>query len=150
MFVAETLLERTGDPATLLLTRTDRETLVGDRLLALDDEQVSFQFFPRTPDKDIRGHIIAVVEGVSQIGQYDIVVVDRGAENGLKKGHILGIFQSGRMVRDTVAGRIGEMVTLPEEKAGRLMIFRTFERLSYGLVVDAIQALHINDAVRPQ
>ena len=150
MFVAETLLERTGDPATLLLTRTDREVLIGDRLLTLENEQVSFQFIPRSPDKDIRGHIIAVVEGVSQIGQYDIVVVDRGAEDGLEKGHMLSIFQSGRVIRDTVSGRTGETITLPEEQAGQLMIFRTFERLSYGLVFDATQALHIHDAVRSQ
>ena len=148
MFVAETRLVRTGGPATLLLTRTDRETLIGDRLLSLDSEQVSFQFFPRTPDKNIRGHIIAMDEGVSQIGQYDIVVVDRGAQDGLDKGHMLGIFQSGRVVRDTVADRVGETVTLPEEQAGRLMIFRVFERLSYGLVIDASRDLHINDAVR--
>ncbi len=148
MFVAETQLERTGDPATLLLTRTDRETLVGDRLLSLDSEQVSFQFIPRKPGEDVRGHIIAVVDGVSQIGQYDVVVIDRGSEDGLEKGHMLGIFQSGRVVRDTVKGMTGETVTLPEQRSGRLMIFQTFDRLSYGLVVNANNALHVNDAVR--
>lgn len=147
-YIAETQLQRTGDPATLLLTRTDLEVRIGDRLLPIEQEKLDFRFIPRAPDTKIAGHIIAVVEGVSQIGQYDVVVIDRGTKDGLEIGHVLDIFKSGREVRDVVSENPGETVFLPEEKAGRLMIFRPFERVSYALVVGANYALHINDAVR--
>lgn len=148
VYIAETQLQRTGDPATLLLMKTDREVLTGDRLLPVEQRKLDFRFYPRAPNTTISGHIVAVVNGLSQIGQFNIVVLDRGLEDGLETGHILDIFQSGRTVRDVVSDSPGEKVVLPEEKAGRLMIFRPFERVSYALVMNATHSLHINDAVR--
>lgn len=148
IYVGETRLTRTGDPATLLLTRTDRETLVGDRLLPVEQERIDFRFEPRVPDSPVNGHIIAVYEGVSQIGQYQVVAIDRGVREGLKKGHLLDIYRAGKTVRDIVSEKRRDKVTLPEEKTGRLMVFRAFEKLSYGLVIAADYPMHIYDAVR--
>jgi hypothetical protein len=89
-----------------------------------------------------------VLNGVSQIGQYNVVVLNKGDKDGLKPGHVLEILQGGQSIRDIVAGR-GATVTLPLEKAGHLMIFRTFERLSFALVMDATKPLHVLDWVRP-
>ncbi|HUL11962.1 MAG TPA: LysM peptidoglycan-binding domain-containing protein [Methylococcaceae bacterium] len=148
LYVADAELQNTGDPATLLLTATDRETLIGDRLLPIEQEKVQVRYEPHAPAKPIQGHIISVVDGVTQIGQYQVVVIDRGVADGIETGHVLEIYQSGRTQRDVVSRRSGEAVNLPHEKAGLLMVFRPFERVSFALVMKSTRAVHLLDAVQ--
>ena len=70
---------------------------------------------------NIDGQIISVVGGVTQIGQYQVVVLNRGSSDGLAVGDVLTVFQKGEEVRDHVKGG---MVTLPDEEAGTLMVFK--------------------------
>lgn len=148
IYVADSQLERTGDPATLLLTRAEREVIIGDRLLPVEQEKIEIYFQPHAPAQNIEGHIISVLDGVSQIGQYQVVAIDKGTADGIETGHVLDIYQSGRPTRDIVNPRPGETVTLPSEQAGLLMVFRPFERVSYAVVMSATRAIHVSDTVK--
>lgn len=147
-FVGNAKLYRTGDPSTLRLIRTTRETLIGDRLLPSGEEQYNTSFTPRAPTSPIDGRILSVLDGVSQIGSNQVVVINKGTRDGLEPGHVLDIYQSGDTILDTVSKDRKDTVTLPDEKAGVLMVFRTFEKLSYGLVMKASRNINILDAVR--
>ena len=142
--IGEGSLRRTGDPATVALTNTNQEAVTGDRFLpaAVD---VPLNFFPRSPSGNIDGRIISVVGGVTQIGQYQVVVMNRGSSNGLSVGDVLSVFQSGKVVDDRVKGG---NVRLPDEEAGTIMVFKTYDRISYGLVMEATDAIHIHDSIR--
>ena len=142
--VGEGVLRRTGDPATVALTDTTQEAKVGDRLLSATVD-VPLNFYPRSPSTAINGRIIAVVGGVTQIGQYQVVVLNRGTNNGVSVGDVLSVWQTGETIQDRVAGG---RVRLPDEVAGTLMVFKTFDRISYGLIMEATQAIHIHDSVR--
>jgi hypothetical protein len=142
--VGDGRLRRGGDPATVALTDTSREAIPGDRLLPEDDD-IPLSFYPSAPSTTVDGRIITVVGGVSQIGQYMVVVMNRGTSNGLAVGNVLTVYQTGKEVHDRVGGG---KVTLPEEAAGTVMIFKIYDRISYGLVVHATQAIHIHDTVR--
>jgi hypothetical protein len=144
IMIGEGSLRRTGDPATVALTSTTQEAIVGDRLLpaAVD---VPLNFFPRSPSTTIDGRIISVVGGVTQIGQYQVVVMNRGSGNGLTVGDVLTVFQAGRVIEDQVGGG---KVKLPDEEAGTVMVFKTYDRISYGLVMEARDAIHIHDSIR--
>ena len=147
IYVGQGRLDRTGDPSTLRMLQTEREAIVGD--LLMDEEDVtSLNFIPRSPDGEIDGRIISVLSGVSLIGQYSVVVINRGSEAGLEPGHVLRAYQAGRTIRDTQRGAIGQKVRLPDEPAGTMMVFRTSERLSYALVMEATTPLALLDAVR--
>jgi hypothetical protein len=148
LYVGTAELQRTGDPAKLLITASDIEAIIGDRLIKMEDEEPLIDFQPMIPESSIEGRIISVLHGVSQIGQYNVVVLNKGANVGLKPGHVLEILQGGDEIRDIIKGR-GEMVKLPLEKAGMLMVFRTFEKVSFALVMEASKPLHILDWVRP-
>ena len=142
--VGEGRLRRGGDPATVALTDTKMEAKPGDRLLP-EEVDIPLNFFPRSPSSAIDGRIISVVGGVTQIGQYMVIVINRGSSNGLSVGDVLTVFQAGEEVDDRFGGGT---VRLPEEEAGTVMIFKTYDRISYGLVMEATQAIHIHDAVR--
>jgi hypothetical protein len=142
--VGDGRLRRGGDPATVALTDTKMEAKPGDRLLP-EEVDIPLNFFPRAPSGTIDGRIISVVGGVTQIGQYMVIVINRGTNNGLSVGDVLSVLQTGEEVKDRFGGGT---VRLPEEEAGTVMIFKTYDRISYGLVMEATQAIHIHDTVR--
>jgi hypothetical protein len=144
IFVGEGLIARSGDPATLHLVDTQREALEGDRLYEREFN-IPLQFIPRTPEQDVSGSIIHVINGLSIIGQYQIVVLNRGMQHGLELGHVLGIWQTGEKIPDRIEGG---SVRLPDEPAGTLMVFKTYPRISYALIMEATTDIHIFDKVK--
>lgn len=139
------LLSKEGDVGTLALNRTTQEVRRGDSLLPEEERRINATFFPSAPDDDIRGRLLAVEGGVSQIGFMSVVVVSKGERDGIKEGNLLAIYKSGEMVRDEVSN---ENVKTPDFRAGLLMVFRVFDRVSYGLVLRAERPLKVNDSVR--
>ena len=141
--------------AKLVLVESARETLNGDRLLR-DKLEVPLDFVPHAPAKPVDGRIISVVNGVNVIGQYHVVVINRGRRHGLEPGHVLSIWQAGDKVKDRGPGGTSNEFTkpfaasvkLPEERAGTFMVFRAYEQLSYGLIMSATAELHVGDLVR--
>lgn len=144
IMVGSGTLRRGGDPATFAITESTREAKQGDLLIPVDD-RLPLNFYPKAPSTEINGRIIAVVGGVTQIGQYMVVVMNRGSGDGLAVGDVLTVFQDGPLVTDHVAG--GE-IKLPDEAAGTVMVFKTFGEISYGLVMEATTAIHNLDHVR--
>lgn len=143
VYVGEGTIRRTGDPATLHLVDTQREALEGDRLFE-QDRDIPLQFLPRAPDSEVNGSIIHVVNGLAIIGQYQVVVLNRGARDGLEVGHVLRVWQAGEKVRDRTSGGT---VRLPDEPAGTMMVFQTHDRISYGLIMEATTDIHVLDRV---
>jgi hypothetical protein len=149
--VADAVVAKAGDPATVLLLTSTQGVRAGDRLFPVSNDQVVSNFTPRAPDWNVAGQIIAVVDGVTQIGEHDIVVLNLGSEDGINEGLVLGIFQTGDKVEDNwVEKGVREkvLVELPELRAGTIMVFRPFDRVSYALVMQATRAMHLLDAVK--
>jgi hypothetical protein len=145
---------RIGDPATLIMTESARETEAGDKLFA-GGVDVPLDFVPSAPKVKTDGRIMAVSDGVSMIGQYEVVVINRGAVDGLAPGNVLAVFQAGDVVRDTVnRGFLNGMtrlaapkVRLPDERTGTFMVFKTFDHMSYGLIMEATNVIRVADRV---
>jgi len=202
LYVGDAIIKQGGDPATGVIAAANREILIGDRLREEQQEDVNSDFIPRPPVRDVQGNIISVIDGVTQIGQYQVVVLDLGTEHGLEVGNVLGIYQGGVMVNDKIAASVKqkkkdkellqrieetdyeadglggaiayvidqaalakqnfdnkfthisnlqakpEKVRLPESSVGVLMVIRTFDKLSYGLVMDATAPVHLYDQVK--
>ncbi|MCK9394854.1 MAG: LysM peptidoglycan-binding domain-containing protein [Methylobacter sp.] len=147
-YIADASLQQPGDPATLSITKAATEVRIGDRVMPTVEEDIALNYFPRPPEQSIKGSIISVPGGVSQIGQYNVVVIDKGIADGLLPGHELDIYQHGDLVKDSYSPIKNDLVNLPDEVAGTLMVFRPFERVSYALVMKATQALHVLDKVK--
>jgi len=201
IYVGDATLQKKGDPASAIVTTVDREVLNGDRLIPQSNEDVSTEFYPGSTIREVEGNILSVVDGVSQIGQYQIVVLNLGEEQGLEAGNVLGVYQSGYIVQDKIGPNIvkktkeeidaeraelreeshpadqvlidighafseakhrfdeafpyiankqakSEDITLPEEYVGVVMVFRTFNKVSYALVMETQGPVHVADTVR--
>jgi LysM repeat protein len=145
---------RGGDPTTLLMTESARETVAGDKLFS-GGVDVPLDFIPSPPRSKINGRIMAVSNGVSIIGQYQVVVINRGAADGLVPGNVLAVFHWGDVIPDNAnrgflntMSRIGSSeVKLPDERTGTFMVFKTFNHLSYGLILEATNVIRVADGV---
>ena len=133
------------DIVKLDLVKTSQQVKEGDRLLTTENRQLVARFQPKAPDEYVDGFIISVPGGVTQIGQYSMIVINKGKRDGVSEGAILDIMKRGEIVRDRTKE---EKVRLPAEKAGQLMVFRSYEKLSYALVVKATRSLNVGDQVR--
>ena len=139
------ILDMEEDIATMMLTRVTQEARIGDRLFPSEERAITSTFMPSEPEEDINGVILDIPRGVTQIGQFDVVTLNKGARDGLKDGNVLAVYKTGETVRDRVTG---ENVKIPDERAGLLMVFRTYEKLSYGLVLQATRSLAVQDKIR--
>ena len=145
---------RVGDPATLIMTESARETLAGDKLFA-GGVDVPLDFIPSAPRVKTDGRIIAVSNGVTIIGQYEVVVINRGAGDGLAPGNVLAVFQAGDVIPDnanrgflnSMSRLVASKVQLPDERTGTFMVFKTFDHLSYGLIMEATNVIRVADRV---
>lgn len=134
-----------GDIATLVLSRTTQEVRMGDRLLPTEERAISSTFVPGSPSSEIDGLILDVPRGVTQVGQLDVVTLNKGRRDGLAEGNVLAVYKTGETVRDRITG---ESVKIPDERSGLLMVFRVYDKLSYGLVLNATRSLAVLDKVR--
>ena len=133
------------DISTLFVTSTREEVQIGDRVLPTEERKVESTFFPAAPTGSVHGEIISVFGGVTQVGQYDVVVLNRGTRESLVVGDVLAVYKRGARTTDRVAN---QTIQLPSERAGLLMVFRVFEKLSYGLILETERALAVSDEVR--
>ncbi|KJV07004.1 LysM peptidoglycan-binding domain-containing protein [Methylocucumis oryzae] len=147
-YIADATLMKPGDPATMLIKKSASELRLGDKVMPKLEEEITLNYFPKAPDKKINARIISVLDGVSQIGTNNIVVLDKGLRDGLRIGHVLEVYQDGKAIVDIYSKTTNEVVKLPNELAGAVMVFRPFERVSYALVMKASQAIHVLDRVQ--
>ena len=161
MYTGTALISKAdGGVAKAVLLDSARETLRGDKVLPSDNE-VPLNFQPMAPHGNVKGQIIAVVDGTDLIGQYQIVAINRGLRDGLANGSVLAVDQKGLSVTDTYANgasftrgaqdmdtSFAKRVKLPDERIATVLIFRTFNRMSYGLVLGATDTISLHDVVR--
>ena len=143
--VADTLVvARDADLLSLDLTDSVEEVRLRDRVLPRSEEPIESVFTPRAgPDLD-DAVILSVLGGVANIGQFDAVTINAGQREGLEAGHVYAVFSKGEEIRDPVNG---ETLRLPSERAGELMIFKAFDKVSYALIMRATDVMSVGDGL---
>lgn len=139
---------KAGDPAVLELTHGRREVMAGDYVLPVDYHQFDPYFHPRAMDQiPENARVLTVSEAYYGVGHYQIVAISVGTEDGVEPGHIFSAFSKGKTIRDRHRLPVGgyrsdeRHVTLPDEYAGQIMVFRPFDRISYAIVMDGKNAI---------
>jgi hypothetical protein len=151
-YVATAVVNNPGPISKTVLTEGAREALRGDRLISQEGD-TPLTFTPHAPAGRIDGQIIAIAEGAEEVGQYQVVVLNRGSRHGLTQGAVLAIDSRGEVVQDIWNRRpfgkdpYGKDIELPFERAGTLIVFKVFDKVSYGLVIGARAPMQVADRV---
>jgi len=131
-------------PATVDITATKEEIRAGDRMLPEPPRDFSL-FVPRAPEQDQAGQIVSVYgNAVTYAGQNQVVAINRGAEHGVAPGHVLAVLKDGRRLQDRTDSQRAT-IKLPSERNGLMVVFRVFERVSYGLVLQISDSVKVGD-----
>ena len=131
-------------PATIDILAAKEEIRVGDRLLP-EPEREFMSYSPRAPEGLVDGRIVSVYgSAVVNAAQNQVVVINRGKRDGIQSGHVMAILKDGqRLIDRTDPTR--PLIKLPNERNGLLMVFRTFEKVSYALVLDITDGVRVGD-----
>lgn len=134
-------------PATVDITRAKEEMRVGDRLLP-EPPRVLSSYVPRAPTQPVDATVVSVYgDAVSMVGQSQVVVINRGAAEGVENGQVMAILKAGRNIDDRSLMSERARLQLPDERSGLLMVFRTFEHLSYALILEISDTVAVGDRV---
>jgi hypothetical protein len=168
IYLGDAQLTEAADVATMRVARARQEIGIGDRLVEAPASDI-LSFAPRSPDPKLQGMVISAPETVvSEIGQYQVVVLNLGSRNGVEPGQVFGLFRAGgrvtpRAIPSTVSNdthrktlrsvhseyvRDLAQVTLPAERYGDAFVFRTFEKVSYALVMGTTRPVNLLDLAR--
>ncbi|MCC6248120.1 MAG: LysM peptidoglycan-binding domain-containing protein [Rubrivivax sp.] len=129
-------------PATFRVTSNRLEAGVGDRLSPMPQQEM-VAYVPRAPEKPVDGRIVGVYGDGLKAGQNQVVSLNRGTRDGLERGHVLALWRAGTLAADTTTPGQRTPMRLPDERHGLLFVFRTFDRVSYALILsvqDPVQA----------
>ncbi|WP_291993527.1 LysM peptidoglycan-binding domain-containing protein [Candidatus Accumulibacter sp. ACC003] len=135
-----------GNPATFEMTTVTQEVGLGDRLLpAMPPPLIAY--VPHRPDFAVDGRVISVYGGVDAAGRGSIISINRGAADGLEIGHVLAL-ERNRVLHQRDELDAKAVIDIPASRVGLLFVFRVFDRISYGLVVQSEGTVEVNDFVR--
>jgi hypothetical protein len=147
---------RAGEPASALVLDSDFEVRPGDYVLPIETAPYDDSYLPHPPARmPPNMRVLAFTDAMNAVGPRQVVALSRGDEDGVENGQVYAIYQPGETVDDRTDYPEGSAhaffnphdskVALPPEYIGHVMIFRTFDRISYGLVMDAIKPVHRGD-----
>lgn len=133
-------------PATLEITDVVSEVQIGDRLDLLTEETDYANFVPRLPPADTAGTVVSIYadQSINSAASGQVVAVNLGRDDDIETGHVLQILRAGRLARDPEGGP-NARIRLPDEPNGVLLVFRVFDRVSYGLIMDSHDPVSIGD-----
>jgi hypothetical protein len=170
VFLGDSKVTKTGDPATIEIFGAQQEIGKGDRLVAAGPLTLN-NYAPHAPSAIIHGRIIAARGGMRETGPQDVVTLNKGMSDGLEPGHVLALLRLGRTVDENIPRKNvrntkdvpwykltfreifnqvsydKETTKLPDERYGLVFVFRTFDRVSYALVMSASRAVLVDDVV---
>ena len=172
IYLGDARVVRSGEVSILEIVKSNQEVNIGDRMFPAPKPSFP-RYVPRAPDKPIHGRVISAYRGLAEVGTNDVVTLNRGMRDGLEVGAVLAVFRSPESASnirysepltdlrnsplwgregptgrdDTIRAPVPE-TNLPAERHGLLFVFRTFEKVSYALVMQATSTINVLDHVQ--
>jgi hypothetical protein len=147
LYVGESSLLRKGDPASVRVTNSVREILRDDRVMPMDHTNFERDFFPKPPGTKVSGEIVSLLDSISKSGAFQTIAINLGNRDGVESGNILRISRSGETVTDANEADPEYTVRLPDEQIGIAMVIRSYEKMSYALIMEASMPVSVKDYV---
>jgi hypothetical protein len=144
MYLGDAKLLEPGDPSKLVVTAVKQEIVPTDRLLAAPKKAALPYYYPHSPKTKVEGRIVSALNAVGEIGPQTVVGISLGTREGIEEGSVLRVMRHVGTHKDPLTR---ERYNLPDEESGLVMIFRTYEKISYGLIMTATRPVRLMDAV---
>lgn len=147
LYLGEAKIIRHGDPASLRIVSSTREILRDDRLLPINNTDIERDFFPSPPQQEIDGRVISILDSISQVGQFNTIAINLGARDDIQVGNLVQINHRGDVIRDHNEADPNFLIKLPDERSGIALVIKTYEKMSFCLILEAVVPIKVNDLV---
>lgn len=134
-----------ADVASLVVQESKMELKPGDRVVRQGASGLATTFFPRAPDAPVKGIVTANLNSTKKISRFDTVVINKGERESLRQGDILAVYRQAEKAFDPFTN---EEIALPSERVGLVMVYRPFEKMSYGIVLSAKEDIEVGYILR--
>ncbi|MGB8337885.1 MAG: LysM peptidoglycan-binding domain-containing protein [Burkholderiales bacterium] len=141
-YLGDAVLKKFGPVSTMEVTRSIQEINRGDHLIAVTENPFP-SYVPRSPQYAVNARLMHVHGGVAETGKHYVVSLNKGATSGVELGHVLTLQRSGETVKSL--RRENTLIKLPDEENGEVFIFRLFNRISYGIIMNSKRPVHVGD-----
>ena len=134
-------------PATVDILSTREEVRANDRLLPTPARGF-LSYVPRAPEQPVSARVVSIYGGsaFANAAQNQVVAINLGRQDGIESGHVLQLLTGGQRIKDTT-DEAKSMIKLPSEKNGMAMVFRTFDRVSYALILSVRNQVRVGDTL---
>ena len=132
-------------PATFVMSSARQEAGVGDRLAPVAPRDYT-AYVPHPPATPLAAQVLSVYGESLVAGQNQIVAINRGQRDGVERGHVMALWRAGAPAVDRTGAR-PQALQLPDERTGLVFVFRVFERVSYALILSALDPVRRGDRV---
>ncbi|MEJ8569540.1 LysM peptidoglycan-binding domain-containing protein [Elongatibacter sediminis] len=139
--VSRVRMAQSGEISVLDIIRDRTEVREGDYILPVDSRGYDATFYPHAMDSVPEGmRVLATKDSLYGVGHFQIVALSAGSRQGVESGHVFSVFRPGATVDDRTGYRYGSFaeesrVALPDRFHGMVMVFRTFDDISYAMVM---------------
>lgn len=137
-YLGEARTVEAGNPQKVDIVSSTEEIQSGDRLLPFNESN-EFRYIPHAPSVPIAGLIISAIGVMSEAGQYDSIMINKGAQDGLEKGDVLAIYHQ---------HRDQDHLKVPASRSALCMVYRVFDHVSYALIMDSTHSVSTLDVIR--
>ena len=139
IYLGDADVEKFADVSTIRITKAIQEINKGDRLVQTSATLAS-NYVPHAPEQQLTARVISIYGGVSQAGQNAVITLNKGRRDGVENGHVLALYRKGEVVNKSL--------TLPDVRYGLLFVFRTFNKVSYALVMQTRLPVELLDSAQ--
>lgn len=140
------VLESNHDIATMRVLTSSEDIRLQDRLLGTDQRPVQSMFYPRPAPDGVEGRVLEIFGSLGFGARNDVIVVNKGQRDKVEPGVVFSVMQNGGQVRDSAKG---DLVNLPPVTAAQAIVFRSFDRVSYALIMRSSRTVSKGDLVKP-